>query len=95
MKLNKKMIVKKVATKCDYTQKDVASVIDAFTKIVTDALAAGDEINIMGFGKFVTTERGERMGRNPQTGEEMVIKSMIIPRFKPSSTMKNIVNGRV
>lgn len=68
--------------------------IDAFVTAVTDALAEGETISFQGFGKFGIKERAAREGINPKTQEKIKISASKSPYFKPSSTLKDIVNGK-
>lgn len=56
-------------------------------------MAAGDEVNVTGFGKFTVTERSARQGRNPQTGETIQIAASSAPKFSAASALKNAVKG--
>lgn len=90
--MTKKELIKLVAEKNDMTQKDAGAVIDAFVDTMAETLAQGEEISLPGFGKFVVTERAARMGRNPQTGEEMEIPASNSVKFRASSVLKSSVN---
>lgn len=74
------------------TIKDTTVFVDAVFKVITDALVAGEKINIAGFGSFEIAERVERMGRNPKTGEEILIPSSKAIKFKASKNLKDSVN---
>lgn len=89
--MTKRDLVKLIAEEVEMTQKDVEVVIDAFLETSTSALVNGVDVNLSGFGKFVVTERAERKGRNPQTGEEMIIPAVNTVKFKPSSSLKEAV----
>ena len=91
--MNKVDLIKKVAIDGDYTQKDVATVLDLVMNTIIDAVASGDEVNIAGFGKFGVSERAEREGRNPQTGGTIVIPASKAPKFKASKNFKDVVNA--
>ena len=59
---------------------------------ITNSLAKGQEVTIMGFGTFSVASRAARTGRNPQTGEPMEIKASQVPRFKPGKALKDPVS---
>ena len=64
---------------------------EAFEKVVTEALKAGEEVQITGFGKFSVRERKAREGRNPQTGEKMNIAAQKAPAFSAGNALKEAV----
>ena len=91
--MNKTEMIKKVSVVSGYTQKDIAEVLDVVVATIIEAVAAGDEVNIAGFGKFSVSARPEREGRNPQTGETIVIAASKNPKFKASKNFKDTVNA--
>lgn len=95
--MNKKELVVKIsevmsAEDKKVTQKAAGEYVDAILDVITEALVAGDEVSLTGFGKFSVTERSQRNGVNPSTGEKIVIPPSKAPKFKASSTLKDIVN---
>ena len=91
--MKKTDVIKAVATKTGYTQKDIGTVLDTIVAVISEAVASGDEVNISGFGKFSVSERAERQGRNPQTGEAITIAASKSPKFKASKAFKDVVNA--
>lgn len=75
------------------TAKDTAIFVDAKIKAIQDAVVAGDKVSIVGFDTFETTERAARMGRNPQTGEDMEIPASKAPKFKAGKAFKDAVKN--
>ena len=65
----------------------------AFTEVVSDELAKGEKIQLVGFGTFEVSERSAREGRNPRTGETMKIAASKAPKFKAGKALKDIVNA--
>ncbi len=90
--MTKKEIITNVAERSGCTKKDVEAMLNAFTGTVMDALVAGEKVQMVGFGTFETVERAAREGRNPQTGESIVIPARKAPKFKAGKTFKEIVN---
>lgn len=86
--MNKKELVRMVSAKVGYTQKDVLLVIDAMFNEIEESLKEGKDVNLVGFGKFVTTEREARTSRNPKTGETVEVGSKKFVKFKPSQNLK-------
>ena len=90
--MNKKELITAIAEEIGMTKKDVAAVVDATFDKITAAMAAGDKVQLMGFGTFETRERGERTGKNPRTGEEVKIAACKAPAFKAGKALKDAVN---
>lgn len=90
--MNKVNLVNLVAEKTGISKKDTGVVIDNTIEAIMDTLKISEEVSIYGFGKFDIRERGERVGRNPKTGEEITIKASISVGFKPAKALKDAVN---
>lgn len=89
--MNKTQLVNKLAERTELKKKDVAAVLDAFTEAVKEELAEGGKVQLVGFGTFKVQERAARNGRNPQTGERLVIAARKAPAFKAGSELKDSV----
>ncbi len=92
--MNKNDLVKLIAEKTDLTQKDVTLVIDAFIEESTNALRAGKEVAVAGFGKFVVRKRAARESINPRTKEVVKVPASLAPAFKPGKALKDAVNKK-
>jgi len=90
--LNKTELVSSVAEKADITKKDAEKVIASVLETIEGALAAGDKVQLVGFGTFEVRERAARTGRNPKTGEEIQIDATKVPAFKAGKALKDAVN---
>lgn len=90
--MNKAELVSAIAEQTNFTKKDTAVCVDAILDVITNALAEGDSVSIVGFGKFSVSERAARVGRNPQTGEEIKIAARKAPKFSAGKALKDIVN---
>lgn len=90
--ITKKEFIKKLAEKTEQPQTVCESVLNAFTQVVTEALADGETIQLVGFGNFEVRERAEREGRNPKTGEAIKIAACKTPAFKAGKLLKDAVN---
>ncbi|SFL15080.1 bacterial nucleoid protein Hbs [Lachnospiraceae bacterium KH1T2] len=90
--MNKQELTAKVAEKAQISKKQAAEVIDAFTASVTEAVAGGDKVQLIGFGTFELSERAARTGRNPQTGKEIKIAASKSMKFKAGKAVKDAVN---
>lgn len=82
-----------VAKETEWTKKDSEEAINAVVKVITNALIAGEKLSIVGFGTFEVVERAAREGRNPQTGESLMIKACKMPKFKPGKAFKDLINA--
>ena len=75
------------------TKKQAGEAFDEVIRFITDTLADGDRVAISGFGTFQVSERSERQGRNPKTGEPMTIPASKNARFKAGKQLKDAVNN--
>lgn len=89
--MTKADLIDKVAEKSGLTKKDAGQAVDALFDAVAEALAAGDRVQIVGFGTFEVRERAARRGRNPQTGQEISIEARKVPAFKAGKALKDAV----
>ena len=90
--MNKTELIAKMAAKSDLTKKDAEKALKAFEESVTEELADGGKVQLVGFGTFDVADRKARVGRNPQTGDPMDIPASKAPRFKIGKALKDAVN---
>ena len=90
--MNKVELTKSVATRTGVTQKDAAVYVDAVIESIKDGMIEDGKVQIVGFGTFEVKERAEREGRNPATGQAMVIHATKTPKFKAGKALKDAVN---
>ena len=90
--MNKNELVEAIALSTEITKTDVDKVVTSLTEVITDKLEKGDSVSLKGFGTFEVRSRSERTGRNPRTGETLVIPASKVPAFKVSSALKKAVN---
>lgn len=90
--VNKSELIDAIATGADITKADAGRALDAAIEAITNALKAGDQVTLVGFGTFQVKERAERTGRNPQTGKEITIAASKVPGFKAGKGLKDAVN---
>ncbi len=90
--MNKTELISAMADRTDLSKKNCEAALKAFVDVVTDALKEGDKVQVVGFGTFEVSERGEREGRNPHTGETMTIKASKNPKFKAGKALKDAMN---
>lgn len=91
--MNKSELIMALAQKADLTKKDAEKALNAFVDVVTDALKAGEKVQLVGFGTFETKDRPARTARNPRTGEEIEIAASKTASFKVGKALKDTVNG--
>ncbi|MFY9114882.1 MAG: HU family DNA-binding protein [Dethiobacteria bacterium] len=89
--MNKSDLVNAVSAEVELSKKDTEKVVNAVFKNITDALAKGDKVQVIGFGTFATRKREARKGRNPATREEITIPATTVPVFKAGKGLKDRV----
>lgn len=89
--MNKAELVSAVAEKTGMSKKDSEKAVNAAFDTITEALAAGDKVQLVGFGAFEVKERGARIGRNPKTNEEIEIPASRVASFKVGKALKEAV----
>ena len=90
--MTKTELVKKIADSTQIEQTKIDKVINSAIQIITDTVANGDKVQFVGFGTFEMKKRSERNGRNPQTGESIIIEARNVPYFSAGNTFKKAVN---
>ncbi|CAN5886937.1 HU family DNA-binding protein [soil metagenome] len=89
--MTKADLVEQIAEATGLTKKDTAVVVDGFLEAVKQALARGSNIEIRGFGSFKVKRRKARKARNPRTGDAVYVAGRLVPTFKPSKELKELV----
>lgn len=89
--MNKKELVREIGAKTGFSQKDVTEVIDTMLDTITEVLKEDKEVNLTGFGKFVSQKRDAREARNPRTGEVVSVGATRVPKFKAGKAFKEAV----
>lgn len=92
--MNKTELIDEVAQRAGLNKKDAGQAVDAVFDTITEALARGDRVQLVGFGTFEVRHRAARSGRNPQTGAEIEIEARNVPVFKAGKGLKDAVDGR-
>lgn len=90
--MNKSELINAVAAAADVSKKDTEAVITAMLDTITKALKQGDKVQLVGFGSFEVKKRAARIGRNPQTKEEIQIPATVLPVFKAGKLLKDTVS---
>ncbi|NMA69202.1 MAG: HU family DNA-binding protein [Desulfitobacterium sp.] len=89
--MNKAELVAAVAEKAEFSKKDAEKAVNAVLASIEEALARDEKVQLVGFGTFEVKNRAERIGRNPQTKEEIVIPASRVPAFKAGKALKEAV----
>ena len=89
--MNKTELIAAVAEKTDLSKKDADAAVSAVLGAITDALKAGDKIQLVGFGTFEVRNRAAKQGRNPRTGETMTVPASKVPAFKAGKALNAAV----
>ena len=92
--MNKQELIAAIAEGSELTKKDAEKFLSAFEDTITDVLVAGQKVSLVGFMTFDVSERAERDGRNPQTGESMKIAASKTPRVKFGKPLRDAINGK-
>ena len=90
--MNKNELIASMASEAGLTKADAGKALDAFISSITQALKAGDEVRLVGFGTFAVSKRAATTGRNPRTDETIKIKASKQPKFKAGKTLQDAVN---
>jgi DNA-binding protein HU-beta len=90
--MNKGELVDKVAEKSGVTKKQADMVLTAAIEAIMETVSSGDKVTLVGFGSFERRDRKEREGRNPKTGETMVIPATKVPAFSAGKQFKEMVS---
>jgi DNA-binding protein HU-beta len=89
--MNKTELVASVATKAELSKKDAEKAVSAVIDSITEALADGEKVALVGFGTFEVKERAARTGLNPQTKEKIEIPASKSPAFKAGKAFKDAI----
>ncbi len=89
--MNKQELVDAMAAKAQISKAAAGKALDAFVDSVTDAMAKGNKVTLVGFGTFLVSQRASRKGRNPQTGAIIDIPATKVPKFRPGAELKGSV----
>ena len=90
--MTKADIVEKVYQKIGFSKKEASELVEMVFGQLKDVLCRGDKVKISGFGNFVIREKKSRVGRNPQTGDQITISARRVLTFRPSQVLKTMLN---
>jgi len=90
--VNKTELIARVAEKTSLTKKAAGDAVEAVLDTISEALASGEKVTIVGFGTFEVRDRAARRGVNPATGEAIEIPASRVPAFKAGKALKEAVS---
>ncbi len=93
MTLTKANIVEAVAEQIGYTKNQSVNTIETLLELIKRSLESGEDVLVSGFGKFCVKEKRERRGRNPATGEDMMMRPRKVVTFRWSGNLREKLNG--
>lgn len=91
--MTKADIVACIYEKVGFPKKEATEIVEAAFEIIKSCLENGEKVKISGFGNFVINSKKPRKGRNPQTGDQIVIVARKVLTFKPSQILKKTINN--
>ncbi|KAB2890953.1 MAG: integration host factor subunit alpha [Desulfobulbaceae bacterium] len=77
----------------DLTKTQASDAVEAFLRLSKNTLINGSDLLLSGFGKFNVRDKNPRRGRNPQTGEDLILSARRVVTFKPSGILRDMING--
>lgn len=89
--MNKKELVESMAGAADISKAAAEKALNGMLMSITDALAKGDKVTLVGFGTFSTVNRSARKAKNPRTGDMISIPAKTVAKFKPGSKLADAV----
>jgi len=92
--MNKTELIEAIATRSNTTKAQTATMLNGMLEVLQQSLAAGNNVQLVGFGTFSVTERVRREGRNPTTGKTITIPAKKVVKFKPGKALSEAVTAR-
>ena len=93
MSLTKIDVVESIYEKLDMPKKDCVRIVENVFDIIKSEFVKGNHVNVSGFGKWTVSTKKKRRGRNPHTGESLMIEARRVVTFKPSLVLRTKVNS--
>ncbi len=90
--MNKGELITRIAENADLSIAQATEVMDTLLYTIGDTLRDGKKVSLFGFGTFISKERKSRPGRNPKTGEQIIIPAKKIVKFRPGKELEEILN---
>jgi integration host factor subunit alpha len=93
MTLTKIQIVEAIQSQTGFSKNKSSEIVETLLEIIKNTLASEEDVMISGFGKFCVREKNERKGRNPATGEDLMLAARKVVTFKCSGKLRDKING--
>jgi len=93
MALTKNDVVERLYGELGLPKHRIIDIVESLLELMKTTLASGDDVLVFGFGKFGVQAKNERLGRNPSTGEDLMLESRKIVTFKCSGKLRDQING--
>ena len=93
MTLTKAMQIESISDQIGFSKNRSSEIVEILHEIIKNSLESGDDVLISGFGKFCIKEKKERKGRNPATGEDMILEPRKTVTFRCSGRLRDRING--
>ena len=93
MTLTKAILIETISDQVGYPKNHSSEIVEILLEIIKNSLESGDDVLISGFGKFCIKDKKERKGRNPATGEDMILESRRTVTFRCSGRLRDKING--
>ena len=94
MTLTKAQLIEEIAESNGFTKNRATETIESLLEIMKKSLESGEDVLISGFGKFCVKQKRERKGRNPATGDELILASRKVVTFQCSGKLREKINGK-
>mgnify|MGYP000365616745 CR=1 FL=1 len=94
MALTKSDVVERVYSDLEIPKNQSVEIVESLLELIKSTLESGDDVLISGFGKFCVVEKAERKGRNPHTGQDLMLRPRRVVTFKCSGILRDKVNGK-
>ena len=94
MSVTKATIVESICKHSGFSKTQSIALIESILETIKKTLESGEDVLVSGFGKFCVKEKNERRGRNPQTGDDLMLGSRRVVIFKCSNLLRNKINGK-
>jgi len=93
MTLTKAQIIESIQNQTGFPKNKSSDIVESLLEIIKSTLASGEDVLVSGFGKFSVREKNERKGRNPATGDDMILAPRKVVTFKCSGNLREKING--
>ena len=93
MSFTKTNIINSIQNQLNISKNRSSEIVESLLEIIKSTLESGEDVLISGFGKFCVREKSQRRGRNPATGEDMMLKPRKVVTFRCSGKLRDSVNG--